>query len=201
MDLAEDMKTCVKIDPCHIENGGCSHYCDSALEPSMCYCPSNYILDHDDGRTCREKVKCKNGFKISVHDDDEEDAECVDIDECAETSHVCLNGACTNNEGSYECHCHAGYYLSEHNKTCLDIDECENSPCSHRCLNLPGTYQCMCSYGQILMADGHTCGELSDDDDDSRGVVNLATKKNPQKFCRLDCHHNNVVRAKIILNN
>lgn len=157
MDLAEDMKTCVSIDPCHIENGGCSHYCDSALEPHICYCPSNYVLG-EDGRSCLEKIRCKDGFTISPHDDD--DHECVDIDECEENPNICLNGACENNEGSYECHCHNGYYLSEHNKTCLDIDECENSPCSHRCLNLPGTYQCMCSYGQILMADGHTCGEI-----------------------------------------
>lgn len=121
----------------------------------MCYCPSNYVLD-DDGRTCSEKARCKNGFTMSPHDDEE----CVDIDECEGNPHICLNGVCRNNEGSYECHCHNGYYLSEHNKTCVDIDECEDSPCSHRCLNLPGTYQCICSYGQVLMADGHTCGEF-----------------------------------------
>jgi hypothetical protein len=154
MDLAEDMKTCLPIDPCHIDNGGCSHYCDSALEPNICYCPSNYVLD-DDGRSCLEETKCKNGFTISPDDGD-----CRDIDECSEDPNICLNGVCQNNEGSYECLCHNGYYLSQHNKSCLDIDECENSPCSHRCLNLPGTYQCMCSYAQVLMADGHTCGEL-----------------------------------------
>lgn len=158
MDLAEDMKTCVRIDPCHIENGGCSHYCDSALNPNMCYCPSNYVLD-DDGRTCLEKRRCKSGFTISPHDDNEE--ECVDIDECEENPYICLNGVCRNNEGSYNCDCYNGHYLSQNNKTCLDIDECESSPCSHRCLNLPGTYQCMCSYGQILMGDGHTCGECA----------------------------------------
>lgn len=157
MDLdPDDMKTCVKIDPCHIiENGGCSHYCDSTYDP-ICYCPSGFILDDNDGKTCREDSKCKLGFKLSPHDNQT----CIDIDECEEDHGICLNGQCRNEEGSYDCHCNSGYHLSKNNKTCIDIDECsqDNSLCSHRCLNLPGTYQCLCSYGQVLMADGHTCG-------------------------------------------
>lgn len=146
------MKTCVKIDPCHIDNGGCSHYCDSSLEP-MCYCPHGYTLNHNDNVTCTENSRCKHGFLWS-----EEDEECLDIDECDEDPDVCINGHCHNEEGTYSCDCHAGYHFELHNRTCVDIDECSKHPCSHRCLNLPGTYQCLCSYGQVLMADGHTCG-------------------------------------------
>lgn len=152
MDLSEDLKTCVKLDPCHINNGGCSHYCDSLLEP-MCSCPTGHILD-DDRMTCKEKFECSHGYKISPHDG----VSCIDTDECDEDHDICLNGHCENKEGFYTCHCHQGYQLSENNKTCIDIDECLGHPCSHKCLNLPGTYQCLCSYGQILMADGHTCG-------------------------------------------
>jgi fibrillin 1 len=155
MDLDEDMRSCVKIDPCHIENGGCSHYCDSATDP-ICYCPSGFILNKHDQVTCEAEFKCDSGFKMSPYDN----VTCIDIDECHEHHDVCKNGHCKNTEGSYTCHCHAGYQLSEDNKKCIDIDECRDgaSPCSHRCLNLPGTYQCLCSYGQVLMADGHTCG-------------------------------------------
>jgi hypothetical protein len=152
MDLDEDLKTCVKIDPCHINNGGCSHFCDSSLD-TMCYCPMDHRLT-DDELTC--ELKCSHGYKLSSYDN----VTCIDIDECDEDLDVCLNGHCENRDGSYVCHCHQGYQLSENNKTCIDIDECSDHPCSHRCLNLPGTYQCLCSYGQILLADGHTCGFL-----------------------------------------
>lgn len=155
MDLDEDMKTCVKADPCHVvHNGGCSHYCDSMKDP-ICFCPPGYFLD-ETGFVCQEEFKCENGFKLSSH----EAKTCVDIDECSESHNVCLNGHCENIEGSYRCHCHSGYELSEHNITCVDIDECgrELSRCSHRCLNLPGSYQCGCPYGQVLIEDGHTCG-------------------------------------------
>lgn len=154
MDLSEDLKTCVKLDPCHINNGGCSHYCDSQQEP-ICYCPSGYLLDQDDGMNCRTKeFHCNPGYRLSPDDD----ISCIDINECDEDHDICLNGYCENEDGSYKCLCHQGYQLSADNRTCLDVDECLNHPCSHRCLNLPGTYQCLCSYGQILMADGNTCG-------------------------------------------
>lgn len=154
MDLSEDdMRTCVPIDPCHIDNGGCSHFCDSSLDP-MCYCPPDYTLSQDDGVTCVENFKCKHGYELSPHDG----ISCVDLNECDGDREICLNGVCENSEGSYSCHCHSGYEISEHNRTCVDKNECDEKPCSHRCLNLPGTYQCLCPYSQVLMADGHTCG-------------------------------------------
>lgn len=155
MDLDDDMKTCRNDDFCHVvPNGGCSHYCDSSQEPK-CFCPPGYVLDNT-GLICKEEFKCEAGFKLSLGDN----STCIDIDECSEDNIICLNGNCENREGSYHCHCHHGYELSEFNKTCIDIDECarEVSPCSHRCLNLPGSYQCGCPYGQVLIEDGHTCG-------------------------------------------
>jgi Calcium-binding EGF domain len=155
MDLDDDMKTCINVDPCHvIPNGGCSHFCDSSLT-EMCYCPPGFALE-DDGRVCREEFKCGDGFTASPHDT----SACIDIDECAVQANVCLNGRCENREGTFVCHCNAGYESSDSNKACVDVDECsrEASPCSHRCLNLPGSYQCDCPYGQVLIEDGHTCG-------------------------------------------
>lgn len=157
MDLDEDMKTCIEVDPCHaVPNGGCSHYCDSSLD-SICYCPPGFVLD-EAGLVCTEEFKCEIGFELSTHDN----KSCIDIDECSRDSHICLNGHCSNTEGSYHCDCHPGYEVASQNasKSCTDIDECsrEVSPCSHRCLNLPGSFQCGCPYGQDLIEDGHTCG-------------------------------------------
>jgi len=151
-DLDEDLKSCIPTDPCHLNNGGCSHFCDSASD-SICSCPQDFELD-DDGLVCREAFRCEAGFQPSQHDD----KTCLDVNECAEGPNVCLNGHCDNTEGSFHCHCHAGYEASS-NKSCVDIDECvTSSPCSHRCLNLPGAYQCHCPHGQKLIEDGHTCG-------------------------------------------
>lgn len=171
MDLDDDMKTCVKADPCHVvPNGGCSHYCDSSLE-SICYCPPGHTLDAS-GFVCKEDFKCEEGFKLSPHDR----KMCIDIDECSEINNICLNGHCENTEGTFMCHCQSGYQLSEHNKTCIDIDECarEVSPCSHRCLNLPGSFQCGCPYGQVLIEDGSNCGfsDLCDFNNGGCGINN-----------------------------
>lgn len=155
MDLDGDMKSCVALDPCHAtSNGGCSHYCDSTLEP-ICYCPPGYSLN-DDGLNCDVEFKCDEGFKLST--DNLQSTTCIDVDECEEKQNVCLNGRCENLDGSYLCHCQPGYKLSNDSRACIDVDECETqSACSHRCRNLPGSYQCLCPYGQILI-DGHTCG-------------------------------------------
>lgn len=136
MDLNNDMKTCVEIDPCHKSSNKCSHFCDSNREP-ICYCPENYKLDEDDGHTCKENVKCEKGFHLH-------DQKCDDIDECLEEN-ICLNGKCENNEGSFICSCDTGYELELNNHTCLDIDECiqfVNGNCSHKCINYPGSYTC-----------------------------------------------------------
>ena len=169
MDLDDDMKTCINVDPCHaVPNGGCSHFCDSLLD-SFCYCPIGYTLDSTK-KNCEEEFKCDSGFKHSLHDD----KLCIDIDECSD-GNICLNGHCENKEGSHHCHCHPGYELSQNeSKSCIDIDECarEVSPCSHRCLNLPGSYQCGCPYGQVLIEDGQTCG-FSDLCDFNNGLCGM----------------------------
>lgn len=41
---------------------------------------------------------------------------------------------------------------------CLDIDECEQSPCSDgKCVNTIGSYKCVCPDGMELMRDGVSC--------------------------------------------
>ena len=42
---------------------------------------------------------------------------------------------------------------------CLDIDECENSPCklsNTACANVPGSYECNCALGFYMSSDNDT---------------------------------------------
>lgn len=43
----------------------------------------------------------------------------VDIDECLADGNLCVNGQCTNIEGSYECQCEIGYIPAEDKKSCV----------------------------------------------------------------------------------
>jgi len=43
----------------------------------------------------------------------------------------------------------------------IDVNECDNNPCSQECANIYGSYQCYCRMGYYLKEDGHTCeGEV-----------------------------------------
>lgn len=43
--------------------------------------------------------------------------------------------------------CSEGYKLGEDKLTCVDVDECLQSPCEHHCINIPGSYYCSCKPG------------------------------------------------------
>lgn len=66
---------------------------------------------------------------------------------------------CINLIGSYHCACEAGYKLGADNKTCYDVDECEENihDCSHICKNVPGTYDCACPTGMKFKLDKFNC--------------------------------------------
>lgn len=57
--------------------------------------PSGVVPDAPPG-------SCEPGY-------DEQDGECVDIDECAGANDCSANAACTNEPGSYSCACNAGF--------------------------------------------------------------------------------------------
>ena len=83
-----------------------------------------------------------------------------DINECAETPEVCMNGVCKNTNGSFECECPKGYVYSRATGKCVDVDECENgNPCTNaECINTPGSFKCKCTKkGQTLDSTGLVC--------------------------------------------
>lgn len=73
---------------------------------------------------------------------------CNDTNECLNTtSPACkYNQNCVNTIGSYICNCKPGYSLIISNNTCVDINECDQSPCSVNatCVNTEGSFLCPC---------------------------------------------------------
>ena len=87
---------------------------------------------------------------------------CKDVDEYRKTPELCEHD-CTNTPGSYKCSCKSGFRLNSDNKSCTDIDECEDSKENNLCgdiqlcVNTPGSYACKCSTGYQLNNDNKTC--------------------------------------------
>lgn len=140
--LDNDSVSCVDVDECTFPDGivSCSHDCANEIGSFRCLCPEGYIL---------------SGFY-----------NCVDYDECS-SENPCSD-ICVNTEGSYHCECPGGYYLVEDERTCRDINECENVVdedallCSHVCINTPGSFYCECREGYALSVDSRTCNDIDE---------------------------------------
>ncbi|NXD85850.1 FBN2 protein, partial [Halcyon senegalensis] len=87
-----------------------------------------------------------------------------DIDECKVMPNLCRNGQCINTMGSFRCFCKVGYTTDISGTSCIDLDECSQSPkpCNFICKNSEGSYQCSCPRGYILQEDGKTCKDLDE---------------------------------------
>lgn len=56
------------------------------------------------------------------------------------------------------CSCFEGFRLTDDNKTCQDINECEDpSSCSQHCFNNRGSFWCKCVEGYKLESDVTRC--------------------------------------------
>ncbi|XP_004949436.2 fibrillin-2 isoform X2 [Gallus gallus] len=87
-----------------------------------------------------------------------------DIDECKVMPNLCRHGQCINTMGSFRCFCKVGYTTDISSTSCVDLDECSQSPkpCNFICKNSEGSYQCSCPRGYILQEDGKTCKDLDE---------------------------------------
>ena len=59
-ELEEDGKTCEKVHPCEVKNGGCSHLCEKKGAEARCACPEDFSLE-EDMKSCE---KGKNSLKF-----------------------------------------------------------------------------------------------------------------------------------------
>ncbi|KAI4541427.1 hypothetical protein MG293_008569 [Ovis ammon polii] len=87
-----------------------------------------------------------------------------DIDECKVMPNLCTSGQCINTMGSFRCFCKVGYTTDISGTSCVDLDECSQSPkpCNFICKNTEGSYQCSCPRGYVLQEDGKTCKDLDE---------------------------------------
>ncbi|KAF3821503.1 hypothetical protein GH733_009545 [Mirounga leonina] len=87
-----------------------------------------------------------------------------DIDECKVMPNLCTHGQCINTMGSFRCFCKVGYTTDISGTSCVDLDECSQSPkpCNFICKNTEGSYQCSCPRGYVLQEDGKTCKDLDE---------------------------------------
>ncbi|KAK7482356.1 hypothetical protein BaRGS_00026375, partial [Batillaria attramentaria] len=136
--LATDQATCLDINECAINNGGCSDVCTNSDGGFQCSCPVGKRL-------------------VDLKD-------CVDINECDSTPSPCSQ-RCENFAGSFRCLCNSGFTLDTATNQCNDIDECAldgTNRCTQKCTNTIGSYRCSCDPGFDLEADGFTCTPRTD---------------------------------------
>jgi len=159
----EELVTDILANEADID-GGCSSDAECG-DNTHCYIPST-------STTGKGTCKCNNGYKK----DDDDAANCIDIDECTTTvqadKHTCkLNGdsgaTCNNLVPFFECTCSSttGWSLEDDNKRCKDINECEddtdnNCHADATCRNTLGSYTCTCNSGYT--GDGTTCTDINE---------------------------------------
>ena len=108
---------------------------------------------------------------------------CIDVDECSDNTDNCnINAICSNNHGSFNCQCKAGFsgdgiscsskaiiltwynvqfffrfFFHDYYLLFLDINECLTNPCGSNasCTDNEGSFVCKCGVG--YSGNGFVC--------------------------------------------
>ncbi|XP_070503044.1 fibulin-1-like isoform X2 [Chironomus tepperi] len=147
---------CEDVDECKIKNNGC--------------CESQDCENTDGGYRCIPRQVCKVGYEL-----DEDLMECRDyrytvVNETEEVEPIpILSVTEAEREDPYvnepikvnlDLECELGYRYDSATESCLDIDECLESPCQHNCKNLDGNFQCFCRRG--YKPNGTLCEDIDE---------------------------------------
>ncbi|CAK9301387.1 unnamed protein product [Gordionus sp. m RMFG-2023] len=167
----DEDRNCIDIDECQIGIHNChgGQICSNLKGGFNCDCPPNHYFDRDYNQCKINRVigcdpyknncGCASGFQLSRY------SECIDIDECLNTT-LCEH-SCSNTRGSYICQCKDGYRLNENKHNCDDVNECHeffgaNSLCQGMCINEIGSFKCGCPDGYHLLYDGRSCKDIDE---------------------------------------
>ncbi|XP_053372976.1 fibrillin-1-like [Mercenaria mercenaria] len=165
---------CIDVNECDLPTKVCSDICDNTIGSYICKCSNGrrasnatHCIDINecDEATSNCQQVCENtdpGFTCSCLDGynyDSESNTCTLSDESRCSSSGCSteNGGCIVENEETKCFCNKGYKLGEDDKTCEDINECDQNICSGTCSNTDGSYTCGCYPGYILNSDRTTC--------------------------------------------
>nr|XP_010969732.1 low-density lipoprotein receptor-related protein 2 isoform X1 [Camelus bactrianus] len=136
---------------------------DSDELEHLCHTPETTCPPHQfrcDNGHCIEMVKVCNQLDDCLDNSDEKGC---GVNECNDASLSDCDQNCTDTLTSFYCSCKLGYRLLPDKRTCVDIDECKDTPfvCSQECENTLGSYICKCAPGYIREPDGKSCRQNS----------------------------------------
>ncbi|XP_022098395.1 low-density lipoprotein receptor-related protein 2-like [Acanthaster planci] len=105
-------------------------------------------------KQCIDASSVCNGINDCV-DSSDEGSSC-NVNECLTTT---CQYACVDEPLSYHCTCPDGYVLDTDQHSCVDRNECIETPwvCDQICINNAGGYTCSCAQGYTLSVDGYNC--------------------------------------------
>ncbi|KAL3852194.1 hypothetical protein ACJMK2_015867 [Sinanodonta woodiana] len=180
-EVGQPGNTCVDIDECQRGTHDCKagQECSNRPGSFVCACPQGYRHDSSGqcadineclfGSVCPLNSRCVNNqgsYECECSDGLQKvGSHCEDIDEC-QNSNLCQH-RCVNIVGSYHCMCNPGYNLAADQRTCIDIDECQEYSsrgrlCGGDCINELGSYRCSCPEGWRLLGNGRSCQDINE---------------------------------------
>ncbi|XP_001966853.2 putative vitellogenin receptor [Drosophila ananassae] len=113
------------------------------------------LFDCRDGQECVDMSRVCNGFPDCSNGMDE-GPQCTTA--CSKSS---CQHKCRATPSGAICSCHDGYRLDGDQRSCVDVDECqEQQPCAQLCENTLGSYQCQCHADFMLRQDRVSCKSL-----------------------------------------